>query len=181
MNNLKMVFRYLRNIFQLYSRLLFNVSLNTDIKFGSDISKDLVMEGSGYIGKGASICPNVIIGKYTILATEVSVVGGDHNFNKLGTPVVHSGRPNLKKTTIGNDVWIGHRVIIMAGVDIGDGAIIAAGSVVTKSVDACSIVAGVPAKHMKYRFEPARIKEHLNMLSTYNEMKPPPSKKKVNL
>lgn len=53
---------------------------------------------------------------------------------------------------VGNDVWIGDRVLIMGGVTIGDGACIAAGSVVTKDVEPYSIVGGVPARVIKYRF-----------------------------
>lgn len=53
---------------------------------------------------------------------------------------------------IGNDVWIGTRAIIMDGVSIGDGAVIAAGAVVTKDVPAYAIVGGVPAKLIRYRF-----------------------------
>lgn len=53
---------------------------------------------------------------------------------------------------IGNDVWIGRNAIILSGVKIGDGAIIGAGSIVTKNVDDYEIVAGNPAKHIKYRF-----------------------------
>ena len=54
---------------------------------------------------------------------------------------------------IGNDVWIGANVTIMGGVTIGDGAIVAAGSVVTRNVEPFSIVAGVPSKHIRFRFE----------------------------
>lgn len=64
---------------------------------------------------------------------------------------------------IGSDVWIGARVIIVGGVKIGHGAVIAAGSIVTKDVEAYSIVAGVPAKHSRYRFEEAKRTECLRV------------------
>lgn len=54
---------------------------------------------------------------------------------------------------IGNDVWIGSNVLIMDGISIGDGAIIAAGSIVTKDVMPFEVVGGVPAKHIKFRFD----------------------------
>lgn len=56
---------------------------------------------------------------------------------------------------IGNDVWLGQNVTILRGVTIGDGAIVAAGSVVTRDVEAYSIVGGVPARHIRYRFDAA--------------------------
>jgi acetyltransferase-like isoleucine patch superfamily enzyme len=58
------------------------------------------------------------------------------------------------ETRIGNDVWIGQRAIVMRGVTVGDGAIIAAGAVVTRDVAAYAIVGGVPAKLIRFRFEP---------------------------
>lgn len=69
-------------------------------------------------------------------------------------------KPTIKRTLDGalvrikNDVWIGDKAIIMNGVTIGNGAIIGAGAIVTKDVDDYSIVIGVPAKHLKYRFPP---------------------------
>lgn len=62
-----------------------------------------------------------------------------------------------KKTTIGNDVWLGANVLIKAGINIGDGAIIGAGAVVTKDIPDYAIAVGVPAKIIKYRFEPEQI------------------------
>ncbi len=56
------------------------------------------------------------------------------------------------RVTVGNDVWTGHNVNVMAGVNVGDGAIIAAGSVVTKDVPPYAIVAGVPAVAKRFRF-----------------------------
>ena len=60
--------------------------------------------------------------------------------------------PETPRTTIGSDVWIGHSVLIKAGVQVGDGAVIAMGAVVTKDVLPYSIVGGVPAKEIKKRF-----------------------------
>ncbi|MDG1302238.1 MAG: CatB-related O-acetyltransferase [Opitutae bacterium] len=57
---------------------------------------------------------------------------------------------------IGSDVWIGARVVLVGGVRIGHGAIIATGSVVTKDVEDYAVVAGVPAKHIRYRFHEER-------------------------
>lgn len=171
--------RCFRNLLQILLLRLFNVSIFSDVKFNSDISKDLVMGRFGYIGRGATICPNVKIGNYVMLATEVSILGGDHNFDVFGTPIIFSGRPKLATTIIGNDVWIGHRAIIMSGVTIGDGAIIAAGSVVTKSVEPCSIVAGIPAKKVRERFiKPENNLEHVKIMQNYNQSGVPPSGKK---
>jgi len=71
------------------------------------------------------------------------------------------------KTIIGHDVWIGHGVIVTAGVKIGNGAVIGAGSVVTKNVLPYSVVGGVPAKHIKFRFEDNIIKQ-LNKIEWWN-------------
>jgi len=69
----------------------------------------------------------------------------------------------FRHVTIGNDVWTGHNVNVMAGVNVGDGAIIAAGSVVTKDVPPYAIVAGVPAAVKRFRFSEAMIERFLRL------------------
>lgn len=77
--------------------------------------------------------------------------------------MIFAGR-DRKKTIIGDDVWVGAYSIIMAGVTIGDGAIVAAGSVVTKNIEPYTIVGGCPAKLIKMRFNDEKIKIHTEML-----------------
>jgi virginiamycin A acetyltransferase len=67
------------------------------------------------------------------------------------------------RTQIGSDVWIGDNAVVLQGVTIGDGAIIGAGSVVTKDVDSFSIVVGNPARHLRYRF-PEHIRTQLSLI-----------------
>jgi acetyltransferase-like isoleucine patch superfamily enzyme len=80
--------------------------------------------------------------------------------------MIFSGRGELKPTEIGKDVWVGAYSKIMAGVKIGDGAIIALGSIVTKDVESFAIYAGVPAVKIKDRFKSKEeIESHKLMLS----------------
>lgn len=119
-----------------------------------------------YISKNSSI-RNTKIGNYTCIGPNVKVGLGEHPSHTFVSvhpifysDVSHFGYKILNKsyfeeykpTTIGNDVWVGANVIIKGGVKVGNGAIIAAGSVVTKDIPAFAIVGGVPAKVLKYRF-----------------------------
>ncbi|MDV7187794.1 DapH/DapD/GlmU-related protein [Lutibacter sp. TH_r2] len=111
------------------------------------------------------VYPKVEIGKYTMLANNVSIIGGDHEYSKVGVPIIFSGRGALNKTSIGKDVWIGAYSKIMTGVTIGDGAIIAMGSVVTKNVEPFAIYGGVPAVKIKDRFSNQKdLNKHIDML-----------------
>ncbi len=102
------------------------------------------------------------------MAANVQFVGkDDHVTNIPGKSIWNSGRGDSKKTYVGNDVWIGNSAIILAGVTIGDGAIIAAASVVTKDVEPCTIVGGNPARKIKDRFKTEEEKQkHLQYLKT---------------
>jgi serine acetyltransferase len=74
------------------------------------------------------------------------------------------GHPSCKgDIIIGNDVWIGAKATIMSGITIGDGAIVAAGSVVVKDVEPYSMVGGNPAKHLKFRFTEKQIDDLLKI------------------
>jgi acetyltransferase-like isoleucine patch superfamily enzyme len=104
------------------------------------------------------------IGKFCSIAEDVTILlGGEHRtdwvttfpFNILFEDAADFlGHPATKgDVTIGNDVWIGTRSLILSGVTIGDGAVIAADSLVCKNVEPYSIVGGNPANHIKFRFE----------------------------
>ena len=105
-----------------------------------------------FIGNNCHIGSLVEIGNWVMIASNVSIVGGDHVFNVPGVPSIWAGRDVNRKVVVADDVWIGHGAIIMHGVRIGEGAIIAAGAVVTKDVEPYAIVAGSPAKMLRQRF-----------------------------
>lgn len=133
---------------------------------GNAISPDLVTGAYSYIGRRCWICPRVTIGRYVMVASEVAILGGDHRFDVPGTPMMFSGRPAVPPTVIEDDVWIGFRAAINAGVRIGRGSIVAAHAVVTRDVEPYSIVGGVPAQPIGRRFasEP-EIAAHERMLA----------------
>jgi len=103
----------------------------------------------------------VIVGDLTMISHSVEVVGRDHLFATVGVPT----RLNFPKTaravtTIDADVWIGCHAKLMEGVRVGHGSIIAAGALVTKDVPPFSIVAGVPARHVRWRFSASERATH---------------------
>ncbi|MEA3423389.1 MAG: DapH/DapD/GlmU-related protein, partial [Bacillota bacterium] len=77
----------------------------------------------------------------------------NHNFSEKDIPMIMQGDSEPAPVVIEDDVWIGARTVILPGVVIHEGSIIAAGSIVTKDVQAYSIVGGNPAKLIKMRFE----------------------------
>ncbi len=90
------------------------------------------------------------------------------NLDQAGLTFTNQSRyAEFSQTTIENDVWIGTRAIVLDGIKIGNGAIIAAGAIVTKDVDPYAIVGGVPARLIKYRFLPETI-DFLNRWEWWN-------------
>jgi acetyltransferase-like isoleucine patch superfamily enzyme len=110
------------------------------------------------------------IGSFTSIANGVVIGGGRHPMEWVGmSPVFYKGRDSVKakfseyerepnrRATIGHDVWIGHSAIVLPGAQIGDGAVVGAGAIVTKAVPPYAIVAGNPARIIRYRFDEATI------------------------
>ena len=129
-----------------------------------------------YIGKDCQV-QHATIGRFCSIGSYVSIGLGSHPINNFSTsPLFYRKKNTLniklvehdldfkeyKPINIGHDVWIGTRALIMDGVNIGNGAIIAANSVVTKDVPPYSIVGGAPAKIIRYRFDEAKITNLLN-------------------
>lgn len=124
---------------------------------------------------------NAIIGNYSVIAKECEIGLGVHPTDRLTChSIFYKNSPWLfhpewvkpikevaKTTIIGGDVWIGAKSIVMDGVRIGNGAIVAAGSVVTKDVPPYAVVGGVPAKVIKYRF-PQEVIDRLEEIQWWN-------------
>jgi len=108
------------------------------------------------IGKECQVNENVFIqgatiGNYVMIAPNVSILNSTHNFDRTDVPMIHQGSVKYNNPIIEDDVWLGRDVVILPGIIIGKGSIVAAGAVVTKNVKPFSIVGGVPAKLIKMR------------------------------
>jgi maltose O-acetyltransferase len=117
-----------------------------------------------YIGNGKNITignyshinefvklDNVVIGNYVMVARYVTFLGKTHNFSTTAIPMILQGESESEQTIVEDDVWIGANAIIMPGIKIAKGSIIAAGAVLTKDTEPYSIMAGVPATLVRKR------------------------------
>lgn len=135
---------------------------------------NIIIGDNFYIGRYSQIECDAQIGNNVIFGNYVSLVGKyDHNYCQVGVPTrlamqIRDNEYNWKglnsKIVIEDDVWIGLGSIILSGVKIGRGSIVAAGSVVTKNIEPYSIVGGNPARFIKNRFSDKEILEHESKL-----------------
>lgn len=123
-----------------------------------------------YLGPGCTVA-DAEIGKFCAIAAQVRIGAPNHPLDRPSQhrftycPEYYTAdaqrdhaffrQRRADRVVIGNDVWIGHAVIVMPGVKVGDGAVLAAGAVVTRDVAPYTIVGGVPAKQIRERFNRA--------------------------
>jgi acetyltransferase-like isoleucine patch superfamily enzyme len=112
------------------------------ISFGKHCS---VNSGAQLDGRGG-----ISIGDYVMIGPHAVIVSSQHRFDDCSVPMAQRDH-ELQPTTIGDDVWIGAHAVIVGGITIGRGAVVAAGSIVTKDVGEYDIVAGVPARVVRNR------------------------------
>jgi acetyltransferase-like isoleucine patch superfamily enzyme len=132
-------------------------------------SKRIHVGNDVFIGRGAIISASegIRIGSGVTIGPEFMVMGGDHNFRSVGHRIFEQkeGGDN-KPIMIEDDVWIGARVLILKGVRVGEGAIVGAGAVVTKSIPPYTIWGGNPARKIGTRFTRDELIQHLRLLGS---------------
>lgn len=160
------------NIMKKIKTVLYNIQHKTSIcstranllaEYGKEViisenvvvTQDVEIGDYSYVNRNSSI-ENCIIGRYCSISSGVWICPYEHDLKNYSThPMAQDNKKREKRTKviIGNDVLISLNAIILSGVKIGDGAVIAAGAVVTKNVLPYEIVGGVPAKHIGWRFD----------------------------
>ncbi|MBI9008550.1 MAG: transferase [Tenericutes bacterium] len=124
---------------------------NVNIEKGANFSRRIDIGDNSGIGVRATITGKTIIGKNVLMGPECIIYTRNHNYMNSEILIREQKKSVEKPVIIGDDVWIGGRVIILPGVHIGVGAVIGAGAVVSKDVPSYAVVAGNPAKVIKYR------------------------------
>lgn len=124
---------------------------NVNIEKGAYFTRLLSLGDNSGLGINSYISGRVTIGNNVMMAPNVSILTVNHNYNDKYTLIAQQGNSSERPVEIGNDVWIGMNALILPGVHIADGCVIGAGAVVTKDTEPYSVVAGNPAKIVKYR------------------------------
>lgn len=148
------------------------VSKKARIYRGTQIYKSSIGDYSYAAPKSKLI--DAKVGKFCSIGHESCIGMGRHTLNKLSTSPIFTEKNNslgqkwvdkdksvipFQTINVGNDVWIGRNALIMGGVNIGNGAVVGAGAVVTKDIPPYAVVGGVPAKIIRYRFPEDIIKK----------------------
>lgn len=124
---------------------------NINIEKGATFSRRLSIGNNSGLGINCRVQGTVSIGDNVMMGPDVLIYTTNHEFKSKDIPMRKQGYQDERPVTIGNDVWIGARAIILPGVSIGEGCVIGAGAVVTKDVPAYCVCAGNPARVVKTR------------------------------
>lgn len=131
--------------------IITSIGEGANIERGASFGDKLTIGKMSGIGINADIGEDVKIGNYVMMGPNCCIMTVNHNYNRTDIPMLLQGHSDISPVIIEDDVWIGRNVLIMPGVRISMGSIIAAGAVVTKNVPRYAVVGGVPAKVIRYR------------------------------
>lgn len=119
--------------------------------------RNIAIGDDSSIGERSRVLGRVTIGKDVMMGEEVIIMTQNHKFDRTDISMCQQGFQNEEPVVIEDDVWIGARVLILPGIKVGKGAILAAGAVVTKDVPEYAIVGGNPARVIKSRISISKI------------------------
>lgn len=142
--------------------------------------KSIKIGNNCYMGRNSQIECNATIGNNVLIANNVTFIGKyDHCYQQIGVSIRYASQVQDsdydwleldREVIVGDDVWIGYGSIVLSGVKIESGCIIAAGSTVTKDTDPYGIYVGVPAKRISDRFASENdLNKHLKLLGTHGD------------
>lgn len=126
---------------------------NVNIQPKATISNKVSIGDYSGIGKRCLIQGGTTIGNHVMMGPDVLIYTQNHKFSDVYRNMDEQGFDDLKEVHIGDNVWIGARVIILPGVNVGEGSVIGAGAVVSKDVPPFSVFVGNPGRVVKYRKE----------------------------
>ncbi len=138
-----------------FARGFISCGRNVNIEHGAVFSKHVTLGDNSGIGIHAQLTGTVVIGAYVMMAPDVVIITSNHATDRVDIPMQQQGTAAEQPVIIRDDVWIGQRVMILPGVEIGQGSIIGACAVVTKNVPPYAIVAGNPARIIRSRMPTA--------------------------
>jgi maltose O-acetyltransferase len=133
-------------------RLLSSCGTGVNVEAGADFGtgEGRHLGDRSAFGVDARISP-CVIGDHVLMGPEVMLFDRNHRFDDPDATIGSQGDSDPRPPVIGNDVWIGARAMILPGVHVGDGAVVAAGAVVTRDVPPLAVVAGNPARVVRIR------------------------------
>ena len=146
--------------------------VNCHIEGGVNIAyRNIYLGDNVFIPSGATFLSSnakILIGDNVMFGPNVTIVTGNHRFDVVGTYMVdvkEKRENDDEDVVVGNDVWIGMNTIILKGVHIGEGSVIGAGTIVTKSVPPYSIVTNKVVMNIRQRFTQEQIEQHRRKLN----------------
>ena len=134
-------------------RIAKHIGKHANVEKGAQFNAHVSVGDYSDLGVRCQINGPVTIGDYVMMGPDCVIYTQNHKTDDLTKPMQQSGFCDFKPVTIGNDVWIGARVIILPGVTIGNGCIIGAGAVVSKDIPDYSVAVGNPIRVVKNRLE----------------------------